>query len=184
MNKYKVIYADPPWSYRDKALAGERGVHFKYEVMRLADIKALPVQQLADENCAILMWATMPMLGDAIDVMKSWGFKFTTVAFVWVKQNEDGKLAWGMGNWTRSNAELCLLGVKGKPKRMSAGVHQIIREARGKHSAKPGIVRQKIVELFGDVSRVELFAREVTSGWDVWGNEVEGISWQKKHAAD
>ena len=79
---------------------------------------------------------------------------------------------WGMGNWTRSNAELCLLATKGNPKRQSKSVHQIIVSPIEEHSKKPDEARKRIVELMGDVPRIELFAREHTPGWDVWGNEA------------
>ena len=78
----------------------------------------------------------------------------------------------GMGRWTRANAEVCLLATKGKPKRINAGVRQIIESVPEKHSKKPDIVRDKIVDLVGELPRVELFARNETDGWDVWGNEV------------
>ena len=78
----------------------------------------------------------------------------------------------GMGNWTRSNPELCLLAIKGKPKRISASVHSVIDTPIERHSKKPDIVRDKIVSLCGNLPRIELFARQKTEGWDVWGNEV------------
>ena len=125
--KYKIIYADPPWQYRDKASAGKRGAEYKYDVMKMGDIKALPVDALADDDSVLFMWVTMPMLQQAFSVMEAWGFKYITCAFTWVKQNKKADtLFLGMGNWTRANAELCLLGVKGKPKRADAGVRSII----------------------------------------------------------
>ena len=128
--KYDVIYADPPWSYRDKALAGDRGAGCKYDVMSLEDIKKLPVKDLAEEDCALFMWVTMPFLEEAFAVMRAWGFEYKTCAFTWVKQNKKADtLFWGMGNWTRANAELCLLGVRGKPKRMSSMSLQALLEA-------------------------------------------------------
>ena len=106
--------------------------------------------------------------------MEQWGFTYKTVAFVWVKQNKKAdNLFWGMGHWTRSNAELCILATKGNPKRLSASVHQVIMSHIEKHSKKPDETRKRIVELVGDLPRVELFARQKTDGWDVWGNEVE-----------
>lgn len=117
-NKYKIIYADPAWLYRDKAVAGGRGAGCHYTVTSLEDIKALPVEKLADDDSVLFMWVTMPFLEEAFDVMRSWGFEYKTCAFTWIKQNKKADtLFWGMGNWTRANAELCLLGVRGKPKR-------------------------------------------------------------------
>ena len=107
-------------------------------------------------------------------MIDAWGFTYKTVAFCWVKQNrQSSSLFWGMGHWTRANAELCLLATKGSPKRQSAGVHQIVMTPIEGHSKKPDIVRDKIISLAGDVPRIELFARQTTPGWDVWGNEVD-----------
>jgi len=171
--KYNIIYADPPWSYRDMALAGNRGACCKYSVMSIKDICDLPIHNIADDNCILFMWVTMPILNECFDVIKAWGFKYKTCAFTWVKKNKKSESwFWGMGSWTRSNAEICLLATKGKPQRMSASVHQIIDTPIEKHSKKPDIVRDKIVELCGDLPRVELFARQPTEGWAVWGNEV------------
>ena len=148
--KYDVIYADPPWSYRDKALAGDRGAGCKYDVMSLEDIKKLPVKDLAEEDCALFMWVTMPFLEEAFAVMRAWGFEYKTCAFTWVKQNKKADtLFWGMGNWTRANAELCLLGVRGKPKRKDAGVHSVIISHIEEHSKKPSEIRDRICKLFG-----------------------------------
>ena len=118
------------------------------------------------------MWATFPMLREALEVIEAWGFIYKTVAFNWVKQNKTGAgLFWGLGNWTRSNSEICLLAVKGKPKRMSASVHSVILSPVQQHSRKPAETRDRIVELMGDLPRIELFAREAAPGWDAWGNE-------------
>lgn len=113
------------------------------------------------------------MLKEALDVIEAWGFTYKTVAFNWVKQNKNGAgLFMGLGNWTRSNSEICLLAVKGKPKRVSASVHSVILSPLQQHSQKPGEARDRIVELMGDLPRIELFARETAPGWDSWGNEV------------
>lgn len=116
----------------------------------------------------------MPKLNECFDVIKAWGFEYKTVAFTWVKRNKKSpSWFWGMGRWTRANGELCLMATKGKPKRISASVSQIIDTPIEAHSKKPDIVRTKIVELLGDLPRLELFAREKKEGWDVWGNEIE-----------
>lgn len=178
--KYNIIYADPPWSYRNYSYsttkAGDRavrGVEKEYPTMSIADISGLPISDLAADDSILFLWATWPNLEGALDVMKSWGFRYYTVGFVWVKTTVTGKLFWGMGNMTRSNTEPCLIGVKGKPRRYSASVHSVLTEQVGRHSQKPAIVRDKIVELCGDLPRIELFAREKVEGWDSWGNEVE-----------
>jgi N6-adenosine-specific RNA methylase IME4 len=171
--KYQIIYADPPWQYRDKALAGNRGACCKYKTQSLEWVKSLPVQNIADENCILFFWTTMPQLPNAFDVIKSWGFTYKTVGFNWVKRNKKAdSWFWGMGGWSRANAELCLIAIKGKPKRISASVHQIVTDRVKAHSEKPDTVRKRIVELMGDIPRIELFARHRTPGWDVWGDEV------------
>lgn len=172
--KYQIIYADPPWSYKDKAAAGKRGASFKYPVMSIEDIKKLPIKDLAADDCALFMWVTMPKLNEVFSVIEAWGFEYKTVAFTWVKKNKKSdSWFWGMGRWTRANAELCLLATKGKPKRVSAGVHSILDDPVMRHSQKPDSARQRIVELMGDIPRIELFAREKVEGWDSWGNEVD-----------
>jgi len=171
--KYNIIYADPAWSYRDKALAGNRGAGCKYDVMSIDDIKNLPVKDLADDNCILFMWVTFPKLDECLDVIKAWGFEYKTVGFTWVKKYKNGDNFMGMGRWTRANAEICMIATKGKPKRINAGIRQIIESVPEKHSKKPDIVRDKIIELVGDLPRIELFARDKTEGWDVWGNEID-----------
>lgn len=171
--KYRVIYADPPWNYRDKALSGNRGACCKYPTQDLEWIANLPVLDIADKDCVLFLWVTMPMLPDCWDIIKKWGFRYKTVAFVWVKRNKKSlSWFWGMGNWTRANAEICLLAVRGKPRRVSARVHSIVDTPIREHSRKPDEVRDRIVQLCGDVPRIELFARCKSPGWDVWGNEV------------
>ena len=169
--KYGIIYADPPWSYNDKA--GKRGVDKKYSVQSISWIKNLPVESLAMKDCALFMWVTMPQLNHAFDVISSWGFEYKTCAFTWVKKNKKSdSFFWGMGSWTRANAELCLLGTRGRPKRVSAGVHSVVYSPIEMHSKKPDEVRDRIVKLMGDIPRIELFARQRTPGWDGWGDEL------------
>ena len=121
------------------------------------------------------MWATYPCLNEALETIKAWGFKYKTVGFTWVKVKRNKKSDtwfWGLGHWTRANAEICIIATKGKPKRISKSVHSIIDAPVEEHSKKPDITRDRIVQLMGDLPRIELFAREETPGWDVWGNEV------------
>jgi len=176
MKKYQIIYADPPWSYRDKALAGNRGACCKYSVMDQATIYWLgrKLNSFVNKDCILFMWVTMPKLNEVFNIIRGWGFEYKTVAFTWIKRNKKANSwFWGMGRWTRANAELCLLATKGKPKRIDAGVHSIIDSRIQEHSQKPDEARGRIVKLCGDIPRIELFAREKTEGWDVWGNEVE-----------
>lgn len=169
--KYAVIYADPPWGYRNRGTRAAAEKH--YRTMSIGDIKALPVADIAAADCVLFLWATFPMLPEALETIKAWGFTYKTAAFVWAKRNRKSPgWFWGLGNWTRSNAEVCLLATKGRPVRASAAVHSLICAPVGKHSAKPQQVREQIVELMGDVPRIELFARERVTGWDAWGDEV------------
>lgn len=169
--KYSIISADPPWSYNDKKCNGACEWH--YSTMKIQDICALPVAEIADKDCVLCLWTTYPMLAEGLQVITAWGFTYKTIAFQWVKLNKSGSgYFFGLGRWTRGNTEPCLLAVKGKPQRASAAVSQLIVAPVGKHSAKPPIVREKIVELIGDKPRVELFARECVKGWDCWGDQV------------
>lgn len=143
-------------------------------VMKLEDICNLPVKEIAADDSILFIWATFPNLKEALEVIDAWGFEYKTVAFVWVKQNKKSdSLFWGMGYWTRSNAEVCLLATKGRPKRVDSSVHQVIISHIEEHSKKPAETRDRIVKLVGDVPRVELFARQKTPGWNTWGNELE-----------
>lgn len=181
MNRFSVIYADPPWRYGDKRI-GRGGAERYYRTMRPQDIRAMAVEQLAADDCALLLWATAPMMAAGLSVIRAWGFEFTTVAFTWVKRSrgqvkaggalEFGKLAWGTGAYTRANAEHCLLGTRGSPKVASHSVHSIIEAPRGIHSEKPAEARRRIEQLFGDVPRIELFARQAAPGWARWGLEA------------
>ena len=142
--------------------------------MSIDELCALPVETLAEKDCLLFLWATFPQLPEALRLIQAWGFTFKTVAFVWLKLNKKSPTwFYGLGYWTRGNAEICLLAKRGKPKRRSAGVHQFNISPVEEHSKKPDVTRDKIIELAGDLTRVELFARQKTPGWDVWGNEVD-----------
>ena len=171
--KYNIIYADPPWSYKDKALAGNRGAGCKYPTQSSEWLNSLSVENITDKDCILFLWVTMPKLNECFELIKQWGFEYKTCAFTWVKKNKKAN-SWfmGMGRWTRANSEICLLAKKGKPKRISASVHSVVDTSIERHSKKPDCVRNRIVELCGDLPRIELFARQKTPGWDVWGNEV------------
>ncbi len=175
--KYKLIYADPPWDYSDvhtwRKMGG--GVRGKYKTMKLEDIKKLPIGSFSDEDCLLFLWVTFPNLKEGLEVIKAWGFKYVTIGFTWVKLNsKNGKPFFGIGYYTKSNAELCLIGVKGKPSRLKKTdkVSSVIISRKREHSRKPDEARQRILQLVGDIPKVELFARERHKGWDYWGNEV------------
>lgn len=187
-NKYQIIYADPPWSYNSRMALGKGAKRSSaedyYDVMTLGDICNLPVNDIADTDCVLFIWVTMPKIFESIKVIEAWGFEYKTCAFTWVKRNKifsqkryeergiDDFM--GQGRWTRGNAELCLLATKGSPKRLSAKVRQIIHTPIQEHSKKPNEARERIIELVGDLPRIELFARQKISGWDCWGNEING----------
>ena len=182
---YQIVYADPPWSYKVwTAKGGHKSASAHYKTMSLKDICALPVGGIADDNCILFMWATYPNLLEAFEVIKSWGFTYKTVGFTWMKMYANGNPVCGLGYWTRANAEVCLLATKGKPKRINKGVYQAILAPQRKHSQKPDEVRNRIVQLMGDLPRIELFARRNAEGWDAWGNEVENSVQLKEFSND
>lgn len=171
--KYGIIYADPPWEYKDKRGGVARWGAMPYKTMTQAEIEGLPVKEISGKDSVLFLWATMPKLQEAFDTIKAWGFKYKTCAFCWVKKNpKNGGIYSGLGRWVCGNAELCLLATKGHPRRISKSVKQIILAPRGRHSEKPAETRDRIVQLMGELSRIELFARQHAEGWDCWGNEV------------
>lgn len=170
---YQHVLADPPWSYRDKGHAGERGAEYHYPCLTLDALKRLPVHEICAPDCLLAMWWVPPMPAEALAVVQAWGFTLKTMkGFTWHKTTVHGKSHFGMGNWTRANTEDCLFAVRGRPRRVSASVRQFLEAPRGAHSAKPPEVRTRLVELMGDVKRIELFARERVEGWDAWGDEI------------
>lgn len=169
--KYNIIYADPPWSYTNNTCKGAAVKH--YSVMSVEELKKMKINSITNDDCILFMWATYPKLRDALEVINAWGFKYKTIGFQWIKQNKTGNgFFFGIGSWTRGNTECCLIANKGKPKRINAGISQLVFSPIRKHSQKPDEVRDRIVELIGDLPRIELFARQKVDGWDCWGNEV------------
>lgn len=173
--KYNIIHADPPWRYTGWR-NGDRSVERHYPTMKEEEIINMKdtIKSISDQNCILFLWVTFPCLIEGLKVMKEWGFKYKTCGFNWVKRNKKSD-TWffGLGYWTRANSELCLIGTKGTVSRKSKKVSQIVDTHIEKHSKKPAIVRDRIVELVGDLPRIELFARQTVDGWDCWGNEVE-----------
>jgi len=186
---FKAILADPPWRFktydrqeyvlkgRTSNLKGAGSHH--YHTMEIEAIKTLPVAELAADDCALFLWITWPNLIDAFDVMFAWGFFYKTCAFCWTKADagqiemfrDDFDDQMGLGYWTRANSEVCLLGTKGNPQRLSKGVRQAIIEPRREHSRKPDIVRERIERLVAGPF-LELFSRSERHGWRCWGNEI------------
>ncbi len=172
MRKYKIIYADPPWNYGSGSFPSVSKAN-AYKLMSTENICALPVEQIAHPDALLFLWATMPMLPDALRVIEAWGFRYVTNGFTWVKTYpRSGGICIGMGRWTRQNAELCLIAKRGRPTRRDRTVSSVLIAPRGMHSVKPAIIRDNIVRVAGDLPRIELFARQKTPGWDVWGNEL------------
>jgi N6-adenosine-specific RNA methylase IME4 len=173
MKKYQIIYADPPWSYKDKSKIHGGGAESHYPCMSIKQICELKIP--TDDNAVLLLWTTYPQLEEAFKVINAWGFTYKTGAFTWIKCNKDKSIYMGMGRYTRANAEICLLAVKGKGiKRQSASIYNTQIHKRKQHSEKPEQFKKDIVKLFGDLPRIELFARrKEKDGWDYFGNEVE-----------
>lgn len=174
--KYKIIYADPPWEYfKDKINDDSRTIsNNHYPTMNTEKIKNLPINNIADDNAILFLWVTYPCLEDGLEVIKAWGFKYKTIGFDWFKTNQnDSKFFFGVGNYTKSNSEPCLLATKGNGSKLikSNKVSSVIKSSRRKHSQKPSIIRDRIVQLCGDMPRIELFARTKIHGWDTWGND-------------
>ena len=177
--KYQIIYADPPWSFSSKELQKYGGKRFTsmdkhYPTQHKNWIKELPVRSITDADCALFLWSTDAHIKEAIETMESWGFKYITIVFVWEKKTVTGKTVANLGAWTMKNYEVCLLGTKGtmlKHKKVN-NIYQKVEAERTKHSKKPNQVRANIELLFGDLPRIELFARQKTEGWDVWGDEA------------
>jgi len=172
-NKYSVIYADPPWRYDDGGMQ-HGGVDHQYPTMDLDEIKELPINKISADPCVLLLWATFPKLPEALEVIKAWGFTYRTLGFSWIKTNADGTPFFGVGYYAKSNCEVCLLSVKGDAHSLvkSNSVSSVVMAQRGEHSQKPDEVRNRIVELFGDIPRIELFSRNAVSGWACWGDQV------------
>lgn len=181
---YDIIYADPPWFYNSRKAGNERnylptkfggGAEKHYPLMKDTELLAMRpfVNEWANRNCALFMWATCPRLDSAIDLIKGWGFRYCTVAFVWEKVNRgNGDTTKNPGYYTASNAELVLLGCRGSMRPQQPMIRQIVKGPREGHSKKPDEVRRRIEQMYPDARRVELFARQRYEGWDSWGLEV------------
>lgn len=186
MKEYQVIYADPAWKYGSKELYGDKNKEGKrenrfrklermYDTMSLGEIKQLPVKNMIGKNAACFLWVTDSHLKEGIEVLESWGFKYKTIAFNWIKKTNKGNTYVNFAPWTLKSSEICLLGMRGSMGKLKTDntVRQLIEAERTKHSKKPKEARLRIEQLFADANRIELFARENHIGWDAWGNEVE-----------
>ena len=172
--QYKVIYADPPWYFKSYSEKGEgRNATKHYQCSGLSDIISLPINNIAEGNSTLIMWVTDPFLQHAFKVIEAWGFNYKTVAFTWVKQNKNNQNYFkGLGYWTRANPEMALLATKGKPRRISSNVDQLVVSNRREHSRKPDEIYERIEQLL-EGPYIELFARTQRTGWDSWGNQTD-----------
>lgn len=171
MKKYDLIYTDPAWSYNKKV--GQGIADDIYNTMDLEDIKKLPVFEMLKDNAVVYMWATFPMLKEAFEVIKAWGLEYVTVGFNWIKLNDNGTPFFGIGHHTKSNGEICLLLRKGNGLKVRDNtISQVIMTKKDKHSKKPSVCYTYLERLYGDISRIEMFARHKRQGWDTWGNQV------------
>lgn len=174
MKKYKIIYADPPWRYARSKVQGAAEKH--YPTMSIEELCALPVKEIADKDCILFLWATFPQLKEALQLIKAWGFTYKSVAFVWLKQNRKSPTwFYGLGFWTRGNAEICLLATKGHPKRQSNKVHQFIISPVEQHSKKPDITREKILTAAISCGGYTFTAKGKTTLCEGWC-EIEKLS--------
>lgn len=148
--RYGIIYADPPWRYHDTLGGNAKMGAMPYDTMTDGEINSLPIKDIAEKNCVLFLWATMPKLQEALNTINAWGFTYKTCAFCWVKQNpKSGGIYAGLGRWVQGNAEICLLATRGHPHRISKSIKQIVLAPRGKHSEKPAEVRNRITDLMG-----------------------------------
>lgn len=178
--KYKIIYADVPWTYDKYRNTDERKSTHKhkitpYSALSVEELKQITVSKISEKDSVLLFWVTYPNLPDGLDIIKAWGFEFKTVAFTWVKKNKNGTgFHFGLGHYTRANAEICLLATRGKGlKVLRKDIPQICDLPIKSHSEKPDEIRKRIVQLFGDLPRIELFGRIKPHGWDVLGDDAK-----------
>lgn len=179
--KYGAILADPPWAFKTYSDLGlGRSAEAHYDTMPLEDILKIPVTNWAADDCALFLWTTDTHLPQALKLIEAWGFEYKTVGFYWAKLNQDLKTFYmGMGHWTRSNPEQCLLATRGHPQRLDAGVRKLITAPRREHSRKPDEVRSYIERLVPG-PYLEMFARESKENWDCFGNQTSLFSEDKK----
>lgn len=172
--KYNIIYADPPWKYYE---GGDKNQSQHYNTLEFEDIRdriGEEVKKIAAEDCILFLWITDPMLDKIKELVNAWGFKYSTVGFYWIKKTKENKNFFGLGNWTRANPEICIIATKGSIERKDASISKIIETQIEEHSKKPVIIRNKIIQLVGDLPRIELFARSTgdisEKGWKMWGS--------------
>ena len=172
--RWEILLADPPYRYDDVKTGGSHksGSGQHYLTMSKNEICNLGEHLRLADNCYLFLWTTYPMIPDALDIIRAWGFKYRTVAFTWVKITRNKKYSFGLGRWTRGNPEIVLLGIRGKPKPISKAIANLTVAEIKKHSEKPEIIYEKIEKLCGKLPRLEMFARKRKKGWTSWGLEL------------
>jgi len=180
--QFDIVLIDPPWPmYGDPNKNAAAGKH--YNLMTLDEICNLPIRSLLRSKYgAVFCWVTCPRADLGFQALARWGLHFRGIPFIWAKTREDGELIGAQGvppTSTKPTTELCLLGTtnpRGRPfPLLSSKVRQLVQHPRGRHSEKPAVVRDRIVELYGDRPRLEMFARQQASGWVSWGNEISDL---------
>lgn len=172
--KYNVIYADPPWDFGSKYGKDMKNIDDHYDIMSMEQIKDMKVENITKDKCILFMWCPDAHLKYGIEVIESWGFKYKTVAFNWLKRTKNGSYCYNVGPYTLKSWELCLLGTKGAVTSLldKRNIKGLVHAIRREHSRKPEEVQKRIDKMMKPVPKIELFAREEKEGWDVWGNEV------------
>jgi len=166
IGKFNVIYADPPWQY-EHPISDSRRIENQYPTLSLDEICKLPVQEICEDDAILFLWASTPMLKNALQVMEAWGFEYRT-GMVWVKPSI------GPGQWVRQRHEHLLIGIRGNiPTPYSNGKPDSVVEApREGHSQKPTVFYSIIEQMYPSLSKKELFCRKLREGWAAWGNQV------------
>ena len=175
--KYQIIYADPPWHFENYVKEKKEGIvrpPLPYFTLSNQEIIDLPIKEILDENAILFLWCVDSRIPILKELMESWGFKYKTVGFVWNKVTKNGlSVNANLGKYTRKSCEYCFIGTKGKCLAKKHTQNQYYPEPKRKHSQKPDAIRDMIINMCGDLPRIELFARNKTEGWDIWGNEIE-----------
>lgn len=174
--KYSIIYCDPPWKFKNHTTGGQMigGASYHYNTETIKNLKKMDINSITEKDCVLFMWWVASQPKEAIELVEEWGFEIKTMtAFNWVKTTKTGKLFFGMGFWTRAGSENCLIAIKGKPKKISSSIRSVHLLINEKHSKKPQLFRDLIVQMFGNLKKLEMFAREKSEGWDVFGNQIE-----------
>lgn len=171
---FGTILADPPWRFRTWNETNDaKSARRHYSLMTIEEICALPVKSVAAKDCALFLWATWPTIFQSEQVIKAWGFRYSGLAWEWIKRNpETGKYAFGTGYGTRKNLEPCLLAIRGAPKLQNRSVRDFLYSPRREHSRKPDEQYERI-EVMYPGPRLEMFGRQKRVGWETWGNQVD-----------